>query len=226
MARVNWKQSPDRHDYPAAASYLSLLVDDPALRDAVVAAFAEAPIATYKAKDLLRASLMPLLPVDNPHVASDLRKVRKGRSLSPVLLVRGDLLRGFPLQIADGYHRVCASYHLDENTDIPCRVVDVPLPVGVPSALPAVVTAATAAAKKAPAKKVTAKKAPAKKVAPKKAPAKKVAAKKAPAKKVTGTKVAVKRPAKQPAKQPAPIPAQLAPTEAVAPADMNPPGGA
>ena len=26
------------------------------------------------------------------------------------------------LQIADGYHRVCASYHLDENTDIPFRM--------------------------------------------------------------------------------------------------------
>jgi hypothetical protein len=51
-----------------------------------------------------------------------MRKIRKGRELSPVLLVRGDLDSGRPLQIADGYHRVCASYHVDENTDIPCRV--------------------------------------------------------------------------------------------------------
>jgi hypothetical protein len=28
-----------------------------------------------------------------------------------------------PLHIADGYHRVCASYYLDEDTDIPCRIV-------------------------------------------------------------------------------------------------------
>jgi len=27
------------------------------------------------------------------------------------------------LQIADGYHRVCASYHTDENTDIPVVLV-------------------------------------------------------------------------------------------------------
>jgi hypothetical protein len=26
------------------------------------------------------------------------------------------------LQIADGYHRICASYHLDEDADIPCRM--------------------------------------------------------------------------------------------------------
>jgi len=31
------------------------------------------------------------------------------------------------VQIADGYHRVCASYHLDEDTEIPCRLVDLPV---------------------------------------------------------------------------------------------------
>ena len=50
------------------------------------------------------------------------KKIRKGIELSPVLLVRGDLASTRALQIADGYHRVCASYHVDENTDIPCRL--------------------------------------------------------------------------------------------------------
>ena len=31
-----------------------------------------------------------------------------------------------PLLVADGYHRVCASYWLDENTDIPCRLGALP----------------------------------------------------------------------------------------------------
>ncbi|WP_419691042.1 hypothetical protein, partial [Mycobacterium avium] len=69
-----------------------------------------------KAKDILRAARLDLLPVDNPHVAADLTKIEKGLPLSPILLVRGDFLAGVPLQIADGYHRVCASYHTDENT--------------------------------------------------------------------------------------------------------------
>jgi hypothetical protein len=30
------------------------------------------------------------------------------------------------LTIADGYHRICASYHLDEDADIPCRIADPP----------------------------------------------------------------------------------------------------
>jgi hypothetical protein len=79
-----------------------------------------------KAKDLLRASGLPLLATDNPHVAADLKKVAAGELLSPVLLVRGQAKKGLSLLVADGYHRICASYHLDEDADIPCRLVDLP----------------------------------------------------------------------------------------------------
>jgi hypothetical protein len=82
-----------------------------------------APVTHRKAKDLLRASALPALPTDNPHVAKDLKKVEAGERLSPVLLVRGRLSTTTPLTIADGYHRICASYHLDEDADIPCRIV-------------------------------------------------------------------------------------------------------
>jgi hypothetical protein len=119
----HWKREPDEHDYPAAADYLSLLVD-PAAVKGVVEALRSAPIEHRKAKDLLRASSLPLLAPDNAHVARDLDKVRQGEKLSPVLLLRGDLRSGRPLAVADGYHRICASYHLDENTDIPCRLAD------------------------------------------------------------------------------------------------------
>ena len=71
-----------------------------------------------KAKDLLRASQLALLGEDNKHVSADLRKAVSGAALSPILMLRGDDTR--PLIIADGYHRVCASYWIDENTDIPC----------------------------------------------------------------------------------------------------------
>jgi len=67
-----------------------------------------------------------LLPADNAHVASDLKKIRDGKRLSPVLMVRGDLALGVPAQVADGYHRVCASYYTDENTDIPLKLAVFP----------------------------------------------------------------------------------------------------
>jgi len=122
-AREMWKETPDDHDYPAAADYLSLLMPQKAA-DGLARRLRRAPIVQRKAKDILRASALPILAPDNYHVARDLKKVRRGALLSPVLLVRGRLDAHLPLTIADGYHRVCASYHLSEDADIPCRVVE------------------------------------------------------------------------------------------------------
>ncbi|MGO4602967.1 hypothetical protein [Terrabacter sp. 2YAF2] len=121
---VAWLGEPEEHDYPAASSYLSLVAEATVV-EAAEAAFRSAASAEFKAKDILRAARLDVLPESNPHVASDLAKVRAGHPLSPVLLVRGDLRTGRPAQIADGYHRVCASYLTDENTDIPVRIIDV-----------------------------------------------------------------------------------------------------
>jgi hypothetical protein len=63
------------------------------------------------------------LPADDPEVVKDLEKVKRGTKLSPVLLLRGELDDDLDLTVADGYHRICASYHLDPDSEIPCRVV-------------------------------------------------------------------------------------------------------
>jgi hypothetical protein len=121
---VLWKSGPQEHDYPAAASYLSLLASESQVA-AIVHDMKECgELQQFKAKDILRAARLPLLGRDNPHVASDLEKINSGDEISPILLLRGSLNEVRPLQIADGYHRVCACYHNDENTDIPCIVVD------------------------------------------------------------------------------------------------------
>jgi hypothetical protein len=125
MAKVKWLEKPEAHDFPAAADYLALLAD-PHTVEALTQSLQSADIVHKKAKDILRAAQLSLLPADNPHVASDLSKIKKGGPLSPILLVRGDFAAGVPLQIADGYHRVCASYHTDENTDIPVVIVGRP----------------------------------------------------------------------------------------------------
>ena len=127
--KEGWKEIPDEHDYPAAHDYLSLVLPD-AVAQQIVARLRDAPVVYRKAKDLLRASDLAVLGIDNVHVANDLAKVRRGEKLSPVLLVRGDANAGVPLIIADGFHRICASHHLDEDTDIPCRIVDLPTPTG------------------------------------------------------------------------------------------------
>jgi hypothetical protein len=118
---VKWLDEPEAHDYEAAADYLSLLAEAD-LVSATVAALKTAEPVYRKAKDILRAAQLTLLPATNVHVKTDLVKIGDGRKLSPILLVRGRALDVVALQIADGYHRVCASYLTDENTDIPCRL--------------------------------------------------------------------------------------------------------
>jgi len=122
MASVEWKNEPEEHDYPAAETYLSLLTQ-PDVAARIVADLRVAEIVHQKAKDILRASGLALLGAENAHVAADLEKVHKGHALSPVLLVRGDLGTERRLQIADGYHRMCAVYSVDEDTPVPCKIV-------------------------------------------------------------------------------------------------------
>ncbi|TPG29523.1 hypothetical protein [Mycolicibacterium hodleri] len=122
MAAVKWLDVPEEHDYDAAADYLSLISELDVITP-TVQALKTADTSLRKAKDVLRAAGLALLSETNPRVKTDLAKIAAGKKLSPILLVRGRALDGVALQIADGYHRVCASYLTDENTPIPCRLV-------------------------------------------------------------------------------------------------------
>jgi hypothetical protein len=125
VASEHWQLEPDEHDFPAAGTFLSLICDA-AMAEKLVVLLKAAPSSIYQAKDLLRASGLALLDKNNAHVEKDLDKVKSGRKLSPILLVRGNVAERRPLVVADGYHRICASYWIDENAIIPCRVADLP----------------------------------------------------------------------------------------------------
>ena len=123
MPAEHWKDEPEPHDFPAAADYLTLLF--PAKEAAIlVEELRSGETVHRKAKDLLRASRLPLLEANDPEVAKHLKRVAGGDRLSPVLLVRGHAQIDRALIVADGYHRICASYHLNEDAEIPCRIVD------------------------------------------------------------------------------------------------------
>jgi hypothetical protein len=118
-----WSDKSQPKDFQSAVEYLSLLI--PRGKSKTVAQrLKKAPIIRREAKDLLRASDLQPLPPDNSDVEEHLKKARNGKMLSPVLLVRGNIAKRAPLVVADGFHRVCASYYLDEDASIPCRVVD------------------------------------------------------------------------------------------------------
>ncbi|WP_330257578.1 hypothetical protein OG874_36525 [Nocardia sp. NBC_00565] len=127
MISVTWKDEPEEHDYPAAADYLELLAA-PEVVDAVIADLRTAPIVHKKAKDILRAARLELVSAENPYVRRDLIKINNGKTLSPILLVRGDFRSNVPLVIADGYHRVCAVHWADENIAIPAKIAPMPGP--------------------------------------------------------------------------------------------------
>ena len=119
-ARVKWFPTPQDHDYPAAESYITLLFDEETAAR-FVKRLRHAEVTEFKAKDIFRASGHSLLGVSNSHVKKDQRKIQRGETISPVLLVR-DTKRG-KLLIADGYHRLCAVYCFNEDAAIPCKIV-------------------------------------------------------------------------------------------------------
>ena len=117
--KLEWTKKGEASDFDAASNFLSLLYSD-AQAKALIASLRKAKLADHAAKDLLRAAQLPLLPRDEPHVDEDLKRIHKGKPLAPILLIRGDMTRGLPLIVADGYHQICAVCYFDENAPIPC----------------------------------------------------------------------------------------------------------
>jgi len=118
--KVKWFSKPQEEDYAAAKSYLSLLFDEQTASN-YCDALKQAPTVEFEAKDLFRASELPLLSTNNSHVKKDQKRIMAEKKLSVLLLVRGR--NGGKLLIADGYHRLCAVYAFDENASVPCRLV-------------------------------------------------------------------------------------------------------
>jgi len=117
---IEWLDQPEEHDYPAAKSYLSLIYKE-SEAGALVQKLRKSPLSQFKAKDIFRASGLSSLGISNLHVEKDREKIKSGKKLSPLLLVR-DSVHGRVI-IADGYHRLCAIYSFDEDAVIPCKIV-------------------------------------------------------------------------------------------------------
>ena len=117
---IRWLEKPEAHDYEAAASYLGLIFPGPQAAR-FVSQLRRARPAEFKAKDIFRASGLSLLGVSNSHVEKDRAQIDKGEALSPLLLVRDE--QNGKVVVADGYHRLCAVYQVDEDAWIPCKIV-------------------------------------------------------------------------------------------------------
>ena len=117
---IEWFDEPEAHNYPAAQSYLSLIFSERSA-SAYVARLRKARMSSFKAKDVFRASGLPLLGVSNFQIEKNRRKILEGTKISPLLFVRDK--RHGKVVIADGYHRLCAVYLFNEDLLIPCKIV-------------------------------------------------------------------------------------------------------
>ena len=117
---IKWLRNPEDHNYPAAESYLSLIYRKDQVAK-MIAKLKNAPIVQFKAKDIFRASQLSLLGMSNSHVEKDRKKIRSGKALAPLLLVRDE--QNGKAVIADGYHRLCAIYEFDEDAWIQCKII-------------------------------------------------------------------------------------------------------
>jgi hypothetical protein len=79
-----------------------------------------ARVAEFAAKDIFRASELPMLRSTDGHVERYRALIILKEPLSPLLLWRDPAHR--KLLIADGYHRLCAVYTFDEDAMIPCQI--------------------------------------------------------------------------------------------------------
>lgn len=116
---IKWRSKHQKHNYPAAASYLSLVLGQQAAENAAME-LESAEMSAFPAKDIFRASMSSLLGVSNSHVENERTKIIQDEKLSPLLLFRDK--RNGKVIIADGYHRLCAVYTFDENAMIPCKI--------------------------------------------------------------------------------------------------------
>ena len=115
-----WQKEVEQDNFVAAESYLALIYSR-SKTASLVAKLRRARPARFKAKDIFRASQLSRLGVSNQRVIRDRKKIKAGTPLSPILLVR-DESHG-KVVVADGYHRLCAVYEVNEDLWIPCRIV-------------------------------------------------------------------------------------------------------
>jgi hypothetical protein len=118
--KIKWLSEPQKHDYSAAENYLSLTYA-PSVAKNIADQLEQAEMSEFAAKDLFRASGLPLLGVSNSHVEKDRVQIILNEKLSPLLLFRDKVAN--KMVIADGYHRMCAVYTFDEDAMIPCKIV-------------------------------------------------------------------------------------------------------
>lgn len=114
---LKWKEEVDEHDYDAAFSYLTVLLDRKQAKKIVVS-LREADIEYRRANDILRGCSRVPLGLEDTGVRKNFDKTLAGEKTSPILLVSFK----FGADIADGYHRVSWAYQVSPYLAVPLKI--------------------------------------------------------------------------------------------------------
>ena len=117
---VKWLDKLVDKDYLSAETFLQLLYE-PKKAHKWAVALKNAKMAKFAAKDVLRASATPISEVQAFDWVKQHQAIAEGKKLAPILFVRQD--NGGHLIIADGFHRLCAVFHKDQEALVPCKIV-------------------------------------------------------------------------------------------------------
>ena len=116
--QIVWAKKPKGDDYVAAEVYLSLIFE-PKVATELVRRLRKASVTRYLARDILRASAHLTLGIKAAD--SERKAILGGEAISPLLLVRNPQFGR--LVVADGYHRACTIYTMDEDALVDCKIV-------------------------------------------------------------------------------------------------------
>jgi hypothetical protein len=117
--KINWLPEPASDTYDSAQTFLELMFKPKKARR-WVKRLKKAGVSEYAAKDILRASAIPIATVRAYDWKRQQDQINKGDPLSPILLIRQH--DGGPLIIADGFHRMCALFSTDQEVSVPCKI--------------------------------------------------------------------------------------------------------
>ena len=80
--KIRWLDEPEEHNYPSAYSYLSLVYDEEDAKR-LVKKLRDAPMTTFKSRDIFRASELSLLGISNAKVNATTKRSRTENTSRP-----------------------------------------------------------------------------------------------------------------------------------------------
>jgi hypothetical protein len=117
---IKWADKVSLEDVADAKNFLSLVYDAETMGE-LCEALLDAPVTQRRADDILRATCLEPLCLDDLGVLRVLRRILKGKKLKPVLIVKdkdGSC-------IANGYHKVSFAYRLNPDFLVNCAIATV-----------------------------------------------------------------------------------------------------